>query len=398
MASDNATRWPALRWESRPWSSKIPDDLVSRSVRERHAGDYQAAIVPPIADLQIGLPFAVVAEADEASTEIARFDAELGSEVAPFAAILLRSESASSSKIENLTSSAKAIALAEIGSDQKRNAAEIVANVNAMKAALRLADRIDEHAILAMHEALMHEIQPEITGRWRTEQVWIGGNDYGPHQAQFVPPHHDNVPAAMADLIAFALRDDIPALIHAALVHAQFETIHPFPDGNGRTGRALVHAILRRRGITRNVTVPVSAGLLTDTDGYFASLTDFRRGDPNPIVRLMATASSTAITNGRLLVADLNQIRERWIDAVTARSDAAVWRVIDLLLKQPVVDSALIQRELSATSANAARALRQLDDLGIIKEFTDKKRNRLWQAPEVLSALDGFAARAGRRG
>jgi Fic family protein len=112
----------------------------------------------------------------------------------------------------------------------------------------------------------------------------------------------------------------------------------------------------------------------------------------------MATASSTAITNGRLLVADLNQIRERWIAAVTARSDAVVWRVIDLLLKQPVVDSALIQRELSATSANAARALRQLDDLGIITEFTDKKRNRLWQASEVLSALDGFASRAGRRG
>jgi Fic family protein len=398
MASDLQTDWPALEWEPRPWSSKIPDDLVSRSVREGHVGDYQAAMVPTIAELQISLPIAVVAEADEASTEIARFDAELGTEVAPFAAILLRSESASSSKIENLTSSAKAIALAEIGSDQKRNAAEIVANVEAMKAAIRLADRIDEQAVLAMHDALMHEIQPEITGHWRTEQVWIGGSDYGPHQAQFVPPHQDHVSAAMTDLIAFARRDDLPALIQAALVHAQFETIHPFPDGNGRTGRALVHSILRRKGITRNVTVPVSAGLLTDTDGYFAALTDYRRGDPGPIVSLMATASSTAITNGRLLVADLNQIRARWIAAVTARSDAVVWRVLDLVLKQPVVDSALIQRELSATSANAARALRQLDGLGIIKEFTDKKRNRLWQAPEVLSALDGFASRAGRRG
>jgi Fic family protein len=398
MASDLQTDWPALEWEPRPWSSKIPDDLVSRSVREGHVGDYQAAVVPTIAELQISLPIAVVAEADEASTEIARFDAELGTEVALFAAILLRSESASSSKIENLTSSAKAIALAEIGSDQKRNAAEIVANVKAMKAAIRLADRIDEQAVLAMHDALMHEIQPEITGHWRTEQVWIGGSDYGPHQAQFVPPHQDHVPAAMADLIAFARRDDLPALIQATLVHAQFETIHPFPDGNGRTGRALVHSILRRKGITRNVTVPVSAGLLTDTDGYFAALTDYRRGDPGPIVSLMATASSTAITNGRLLVADLNQIRARWIAAVTARSDAVVWRVLDLLLKQPVVDSALIQRELSATSANAARALRQLDGLGIIKEFTDKKRNRLWQAPEVLSALDGFASRADRRG
>ena len=200
----------------------------------------------------------------------------MGNEVSPFGAILLRSESASSSKIENLTSSARSIALAELGSDKRRNAAEIVANVHAMKAAIDLADRIDEQAILAMHTALMIDHRPEITGRWRDDQVWIGGSDYGPHQADFVPPHPDRVPDAMTDLIAFAERDDIPALIHAALVHAQFETIHPFPDGNGRTGRALVHSILRRKGVTRNVTVPVSAGLLTDTAGYFDALTAFR--------------------------------------------------------------------------------------------------------------------------
>jgi Fic family protein len=401
MGSDSssiAAAWPALTWENFPWTSRIPDDLVSRSVRERHAGPYRAAITPAIADLTVDLPSRTLALADEATTEITRFDAEMGSEVAPFGAILLRSESASSSKIENLTSSAKAIALAELGSDKKRNAAEIVSNVHAMKAAIELADRIDEKAILAMHTALMIDHRPEITGRWRDEQVWIGGNDYGPHQAAFVPPHHDRVPGAMTDLIEFAGRDDIPALTHAALVHAQFETIHPFPDGNGRTGRALVHAILRRRGVTRNVTVPVSAGLLTDTGGYFDALTAFRAGDPNPIVSLIAEASFAAITNGRELVSDLNSARERWLGQIEARRDAVVWRVPDLLLRQPVVDTALIQGELDATAANAGRALRQLEEAGVITEFSDRKRNRLWQAPEVLSALDGFAARAGRRG
>jgi Fic family protein len=202
----------------------------------------------------------------------------------------------------------------------------------------------------------------------------------------------------MADLIAFARRDDIPALVHAALIHAQFETIHPFPDGNGRTGRALVHAILRHRGLTRNVTIPVSAGLLTDTDGYFAALTAYRNGEPDVIVTLMAEATFTAITNGRLLVGDLNGARERWSEVIEARRDAVVWRIMDLLLRQPVVDSGLVQRELNVTSANAGRAVEQLATAGVIKEFSDKKRNRLWQAPEVLSALDEFAARAGRRG
>lgn len=201
----------------------------------------------------------------------------------------------------------------------------------------------------------------------------------------------------MTDLIQFARRDDIPALVHAALVHAQFETIHPFPDGNGRTGRALIHAILRHKGLTRNVTVPVSAGLLADTSGYFEALTTFRKGDPERTVHLMAEASFSAITNGRQLVADLTSARDRWRDQVRARRDAVVWQLADLLLRQPVVDAALVQRDLGATSANAYRALRQLEEAGVLKEFSDRLRNRLWQAPEVLSALDAFAERAGRR-
>ncbi len=402
MSSDSSPthvqRWPALTSELHPWISSIPDDLVSRSVRERHAGPYRSAVTPAIAQIEVELPSRTLALADEASTEIARFDAELGTEVAPFAAILLRSESASSSRIENLTSSARAIALAELGSDKRQNAAEIVANVHAMKAAIDLSDRIDEKAVLAMHSALLIDHQPEIVGRWRDQQVWIGGNDYGPHQAAFVPPHQDRVPAAMADLIEFSRRSDIPVLVHAALIHAQFETIHPFPDGNGRTGRALIHAILRHRGLTRNVTIPVSAGLLTDTDGYFDALTAYRSGDPAAIVTLTAEATFTAITNGRLLVADLKSARERWSEQIEARRDAVIWRIMDLLLRQPVVDTALVERELDVSPTNAGRALAQLASAGVIKEFSDKKRNRLWQAPEVLSALDEFAARAGRRG
>src|SRR5690606_10009833 len=148
--------------------------------------------------------------------------------------------------------------------------------------------------------------------------------------------------------------------VHAALAHAQFETIHPFTDGNGRTGRALIHAMLRGKGLTRNVTVPVSAGLLTDVDAYFAALGAYRQGDAGRIVGLMAEASFTAIANGRQLVADLHEIRDRWREAIRARRDAAAWRLAGLLLRRPVVDAAAVQAELAVTSANAHRALRQL--------------------------------------
>ncbi len=303
--------WPAIGWEERRWVPRIPAELVSRRVRERHAGSYPAALVPMIAELDLVLPSEVVALADDASIEIAQFDAEMGTDIAPFASILLRSESAASSRIERLTASAKAIGLAELGDRDRQNASEIVANTHAMQAAVDLASRLDAEAILAMHQALMHPDHEDIAGRWRTEQVWIGGSDYGPHSADFVPPHHDHVPALMADLTRFIQRDDIPTLVQAAIAHAQFETIHPFPDGNGRTGRALVHALMRARGLTRNVTVPVSAGLLTSTDDYFATLDRYRVGDCTRIVTLLAEASFAAIANGRQLVMELPSRRAR---------------------------------------------------------------------------------------
>jgi Fic family protein len=392
MASD----WPAVGWEEIEWEPAIPPQLVSRSVREHHSGPYRAAVVSEIAAVEVQLPGTVLAAADEATAEIARFDAGLGHEIGHFGALLLRSESASSSQIENVSAGARAIALAELGEGRSADAVQIAANVDAMNAAIALADRLDVDAILAMQAVLMASDQA-IAGSWRTQQVWIGGSSYGPHQATFVPPHHRHIKAAIDDLVVFVNRDDLPALVHAALAHAQFETIHPFVDGNGRTGRALIHAMLRARRLTRHATVPVSAGLLADTDAYFDALTAYRAGEPAVMVTRLSEAALMAVANGRQLVTDLRTIRDRWQTAITARRDAVAWRLADLLLRQPVVGAAIVQDELDATSANAHRAIRQLQDAGVITEFSGRRRRRLWQAGEVLTALDAFAARATQR-
>ncbi len=266
-----------------------------------------------------------------------------------------------------------------------------------MTAAVELAARIDGDAILAMHLALLERTQPKIAGRWRDEQVWIGGQAIGPHEALFVPPHHRHVAGAIDDLLTYIARDDVPVLTHAAVAHAQFETIHPFVDGNGRTGRALLHAQLRNKGLTRNVTVPVSAGLLADTGTYFDALTAYRAGDPVPIVERLASASFAAIDNGRRLVADLHAVRADWQGRLRLRRDATAWRALDVLLRHPVVDARLFASELGVAPQNTYRALEPLAAAEIVVEFTDKKRNQLWRAPDVLVALDAFAARAGRR-
>lgn len=361
-------------------------------------GTYRPAVPANIADLVLDLPPSVLAEAESASREITRFDAELGGEIAPFAAVLLRSESAASSQIENLTASSRAIAEAELpGGKAKRNAAMIVANTAAMQAAIALSDTVDANAILAMHRALMANEPRHTPGEFRTEPVWIGGGST-PIGAAFVGPPHELVHGAIDDLITFAQRADVPALPQIAVAHAQFETIHPFTDGNGRTGRALVQAVLCNKGLTRQVTVPVSAGLLADTDSYFAALTAYRDGDAAPIIERFSQASVLAIVNGRQLVAEIRGIRESWNDVITARSDSAVWKVADLLTRRPVVNAALLAQELGIESTNAHRYLNPLTEAGILIETTSGPRNRAWRSPEVLAALDAFADRAGQRG
>ena len=391
--------WPKISFQTYRWKSDPSiKGLVSRREWNEIQGPYQAAVVPAIAEIsRVLVPAETEVAANEASNEIARFDGELGKEISSFAAILLRTESAASSKIEKLTSSARAIALAELGDKSRRNASLIVSNSKAMQSAIALANDLSEESIIAMHEALLGESDPEICGHWRDDQVWIGGSDFSPKGADFVPPHQDLVPQSMADLIAFLRRDDIPSFIQAAVAHAQFETIHPFPDGNGRVGRALIHALMRNKGITRSITVPVSAGLLVNIERYFAALNAYHDGEPALIVARLAEATFTAIGNGRMLIDDLHEIRSEWQDVIAARSDSAAWRLADLMLRQPIIDSSLVQREVHISERNAFRAIERLVEVGVLRELTNRGRDRRWEAPRVIAALESFAERSGRR-
>lgn len=390
MTSLRRIAYEDVRWE--PQGIRYPG-----AARPRY-GTYHPAVPASIEDLALDLSPPVLADAESASREIARFDAEVGGEIAPFASVLLRSESAASSQIENLTASARAIGEAELpGGKAKRNAEMVVANTAAMQAAVALSDTVDADAIRAMHRALMVNDARHTPGEFRTEPVWIGDGST-PIGATFVGPRHELVPGAIGDLIAFAQRADVPALPQIAVSHAQFETIHPFTDGNGRAGRALVQAMLRNKGLTRQVTVPVSAGLLADTEAYFAALTSYREGDAAPIVERFSQATVLAIANGRQLVTELRDIRQTWNERITARSDSAVWKVADLLTRRPVVNAVLLAQELGIESTNAHRYLNPLTDAGILVEATNGPRNRVWRSPEVLAALDAFAERAGRRG
>ncbi len=312
------------------------------------------------------------------------------------AAVLLRTESASSSQIENITAGARALALATLQETSGPNAALVASNVDAMQRAIALADNIDEASILAAHGALLGDSAPGIAGRWRTEQVWIGGRGNSPHSAVFVPPHHDHVAAAMRDLVRFCARTDVAPFTQAAIAHAQFETIHPFPDGNGRVGRTLVHAMLRQAGVTRRLTVPVSAGLLTDTASYFGALTAYREGDASAIVVRFSDAAHVAVDSGRRLVSDLVQVHQAWSSVIRARRDAAVWKALGHVLRQPAITVQSLASAVGVTAPAAQIAIDQMVDAGILTQVNNARRNRVWVAPAVLAVLDDFAEKSRR--
>lgn len=391
----------AVRWDEVRWNGDARERL-SRAQRATVRSTYKAAVPADLANLHFVIDPQVAADADDARDAIARFDAELSSmlpegEFAPLSSVLLRTESASSSQIENITSGAKALALAEIGLARVgSNATLVAANVDAMNRAVALAEGVTPDAIRSIHEALMRGQDHANPGMFRDEQVWIGPSPT-PHGAMFVPPHHDRVVASIADLCAFTARTDIPLLTQIALAHAQFETIHPFNDGNGRTGRALVHALLKGAGTTTRTTLPVSAGLLNDTAGYFDALTSFRRGDPNPIVQRFAKASFAAVDNGRILASALSAMLEDWTSRIDARRDAAVWRVLPLLISHPALTSALVQERAKVSQPAADNAIRRLLDAGIVARSSAAQRNVVYVAKDVISALDEFALRARRR-
>jgi Fic family protein len=309
-------------------------------------------------------------------------------------AILLRTESATSSQIENLTAGARQLALAELDESKSQNAKIIVANVRAMEAALALADQLDEKSILTMHHELLSR-QPgweSFAGVYRNELVWVGGDRGSPRRAKHIGPQAELVQSAIADMLAFIQRDDLPVLAQAAIAHAQFETIHPFADGNGRTGRALVQAMLRGKGLIRNATAPISAGLLRDTDSYFEALTRFRDGDAAAIVERFSSAARYASVSGKKLVDDLAQEQQRSRDLLgNLRAQAGAWQVLPHLIAQPVINTAYLQNELGMNAMSAGRALQQLTDAGVLVESTGLRRNRVWQQQEVLGILDGYA-------
>jgi Fic family protein len=276
---------------------------------------------------------------------------------------------------------------------------EILANVDAMELAIHEAAQVEQFSvneILAIHTRLMAgAANSHVGGRIRTGQNWIGGNDHNPCGADFVPPPPEHVNDLLDDLCAAIDDVSLSPLVSAALVHAQFETIHPFDDGNGRTGRALIHVVLRRRGTAPAYVPPISVVLAGQREEYIAGLTRYREGDLAGWLEHFAVATGRAAQLAAAYVRAVEDLMSSWRERLETgpapRADAAAWAVIDVLPAHPVITAPVAAAATGRAKSAIYQAISELEEAGILEPLSESHRNRSWEAAgllELLAALE----------
>lgn len=401
------------KFARRRWAGNLDGGGLSR--RDRGSGTYEVYMPDSLTGRRIVLTSETAADVVDAEVAITRLDTEAVAlvETEALSRLLLRAEAIASSRIEGLVVGARLLLRAEAarqleGESSDVTAAEVLANIDAMALATSAVGRgepITEDILLEIHRRLLTGTRlAQHGGCFRDAQNWIGGSSFNPCSAVFVPPPSELVPELMKDLIAFCNSDDLPAVAQAAVAHAQFETIHPFIDGNGRTGRALIHLILRRRGVAERVVAPVSLILATWSDSYIDGLTRFRyigapdsqqaTDDLNIWVARFAAACTRAAQDATAFEMKAAELQRSWRDRVApVRANSA----LDLLLGK-LVGASILTVATAATltgrsfpAANAA--VQRLAEAGILRQLTVGRRNRAFESPEAISAFTALERR-----
>ena len=384
----------------RTWQSR-PDALGSRQARR--AFTYQSYVPTPIGDEDFQLSSQTAAAAVNAEQAIRELNGEPPgpTSLEALARQLLRAESVASSRIEGLVLSHRRLAKAAFASDERDLTAQgVLANIAALERAIDFGstrDDVRRDDLLEIHRLLFAGTRDEhLGGLIREDQNWIGGAATNPRNAEFVPPPPELVPDLLDDLCVFASRDDLPAVLQAGIAHAQFETIHPFHDGNGRVGRALILLILRRRGVAPRYLPPISLALAGDADRYVAGLTSWRNADEEDWFEVFIDAVYQASTGAREFATRVGELQANWIEqAGSPRTNSGPLRLIDLLPSHPIVNVKTASVLLGGTQERARQAIIRLEEADVLRQTSVGRRNRAWESVGLFDLLDRFERELG---
>lgn len=314
------------------------------------------------------------------------------------------SESSSSTTIEGIYPSPRRLARSAVTGEGRDAETAALRHVAATETAMRIgADKtrgpvaVDD--LREIHRVLM-DGDPEYAhhqpGEFRRTQNWIGGGeiDPTPDKAVFVSPPPGDVPSLLDDLLDYINDDSELALPQSAVAHARFEHIHPFPDGNGRTGRSLIHLMWARRGmITEESTIPVSAYLSRRQHDYFdclaASHAAVCAGEQpaaawGGIVGLFSDAGEHGCFLAGLIRGHVKDIMGRWRTRLTARRKSVINQVLEDLPRRPVIDAAMVAGAYGCTQRRARQALQALTAAGILETRSLARGRRGYEAVALL--------------
>lgn len=377
---------------------------------ERMGGAYYPYLPDTLADYELLLEPSCARAVSDAQEALGRLESS-GSRIdtEPLARMMLRAEAVSSSRIEGLEMPAGKLLeyeeLDRLGVGHRLDGAEaqILGNLHTLVDGLGRANAgepLTVEEICELNRVLL--VGTKLEGRGgaiRTEQNWIGGNRINPVGAAYVPPEPEVVPGLLEDLVAFVNRSELPPIATAAIAHAQLETIHPFADGNGRAGRALIHLVLKKGGTTRVTVPPISLLLATDRERYIANLSAFRfegegeadrRAAVNGWVEYFARITYEACSRASQFEGTLRAVKEGWRERVSFREGSAGAQLLDMLLGTPVISIKTAQ-ELTGRSYPAARgAVADLVEAGILKQNAKNRKSGIFVAGDVVEAFNAY--------
>ncbi len=420
--STEAQQWPPISFEKHVWQqdgnqdaterieegvvkgeSKGPfakavegsgdSELSSLGLNRSTEMEYQAALPLLIAERSVAVPDDLSARISALLVEMARFDVELGQRADNVPTMLLRSESSASSQIDRLTSTAQSVALAELYPKASSDARLVVANMIATQRALELPAGLSLEGIVEIHDLLLDNSHLEnqtnsAFEKLRQKPVWLGGTSFTPHTALFVPPAFQHVPEYMADLIEFGTRSDLNPVVKAAILYAQFQTVHPFLTANGQTGRALIHHIFRAEGVLSSTLIPVSVGFLHNIDSLINALQSYREGDPLVIIEELVSALELALFVSRVTETSIESLLEDWDSLVGHRKGSKIRQLPKTLVKQPVVNSAYLADSLGVTQRTATTLILRACEYGMLRHMGKRQRGDFYQSDAIINVLD----------
>lgn len=374
-------------------------DFARATARRSAAAEYKAFIPARLAQEEPRLSSATSALAERAGVAVRELN-QSAARLTPLEGLarqLLRSEALASSQIEGLSLSHRKLARAALEGHDDYKAQEILANMMAMEEAVRIgkcADPITAKDIEAIHRALA--IVPPLdrfAGQFRKEQGWIGGA--APPEADYVGPPHEQVRPLIDDLCQFMNRDDLSPVVQAAMVHAQFELIHPFGDGNGRVGRCLIHVMLRRRGLAERYVPPISLVLGANKDAYIAGLTNFQLDEVDLWVEQFARMLERSAAKAADFSQSVVDLQEKWkVSLGPVRSDAASLAIIEHLPSYPYITVKTVETLTGRSNPAALRGLKQLEAAEVVIRHENTRKGDSWEAKELFQLLDQFERRA----